>query len=92
MNFLLFLQAGFKELFGLKRLECCCCQNSNDNEEDPNLVENILPSQPGPSMENDDEDDPDDSPETMNVTLKSVDSIAVISSSIVQKSPKIQST
>lgn len=40
-------------------------------------------------MENDDEDeDPDDdSPETMNVTLKSVDSIAVISSSIVQKSP-----
>ena len=79
-------QNGFKELFGLNR-NYFCCPVSNRGEERTNAGENyeLTRTQNGldkSCFTQNDQTKVEGSPETVNVDLRSVDSIAVISTNI----------
>ena len=79
-------QNGFKELFGLNR-NYFCCSVSNRGEERTNAGDNYELTRRQNDLEKscftqNDQTKVEGSPETVNVDLRSVDSIAVISTNI----------
>jgi hypothetical protein len=79
-------QNGFKELFGLNR-NYFCCPVSNRGEERTNAGDNYELTRRQNDLDKscftqNDQTKVEGSPETVNVDLRSVDSIAVISTNI----------